>query len=375
MMGGITMNRVLAIQSGEIYNKNNIRTNYQKLIHEFNNLLGIINPGDKVLIKPNLVAPSEMATTDSYLLECVISTVLEIGAKPIVAESSGFEFSTEKTFEILGIDSLCKKYDIPLINLDVEEFIEVESGNPYVPKYKLPKLISEVDKIINMPCLKGHSITKVTFSIKNLFGLLHRESRRKIHATNLEMGIRCLKKLVHVDFIIVDGLWNLTNAVFSDYFYQGIVLAGNDMTAVDICCCRLFGVDYKSIPHIYAPDEQNGFSYVELSEIVHYDNKIKERSKHFSRQSKKYKIMYSVDLLFYSICKFSFIPYAHYFLGLRPYVNKKKCKKCGLCEKICPVNAINGQKISIKKCFNVRCLRCLDACPYHAIEKRGFHKQ
>ena len=375
MMGDITMNRVLAIQSGEIYNKNVIRTNYRKLIQEFNNLLEIINPGDKVLIKPNLVAPSEKATTDSYLLECVISTVLEIGAKPIIAESSGFEFSTEKTFEILGIDLLCKKYDIPLINLDVEEFIEVESGNPYVPKYKLPKLISEVDKIINISCLKGHSITKVTFSIKNLFGLLHRESRRKIHATNLEMGIQCLKKLVHVDFIIVDGLWNLTNAVFSDCFYQGILLAGNDMTAVDICCCRLFGVDYKSIPHIYTPDEQNDFSYVELSAMEYYNNKIQERSKHFSRQSKKYKIMYSVDLLFYSFFKSSFIPYAHYFLGLRPYINKKKCRKCGLCEKSCPVNAINNQKISVKKCFNVRCLRCLDVCPYHAIKKKGLHKQ
>ena len=122
MMGGITMNSVVAIQSGESYNKNIIRNNYQKLIQEFNCLRGIINPDDKVLIKPNLVAPSEKATTDTYLLECVISTVLEIGAKPIVAESSGFEFSTEKTFEILGIDLLCKKYDIPLINLDIEEF-------------------------------------------------------------------------------------------------------------------------------------------------------------------------------------------------------------------------------------------------------------
>ena len=375
MMGGITMNSVVAIQSGESYNKNIIRNNYQKLIQEFNSLRDIVNPGDKVLIKPNLVAPSEKATTDSYLLECVISTVLEIGATPIVAESSGFEFSTEKTFEILGIDLLCKKYDIPLINLDVEEFIEVPSDNPYVPRYKLPKLIFEVDKIIDMPCLKGHSITKVTFSIKNLFGFLHRESRRKIHATDLELGIRCLKKLVHVDFIIVDGLWNLTNAVFSDCFYQGIMLAGNDMTSVDICCCQLFGADYKNIPHIYTINEKNDFSYTELSEIVHYDNKIQERAKHFSRQSKMYKIMYSADLFFYRIFKFSFIPYVHYFLGLRPRINKKRCQKCGLCEKTCPVNAINNQKISCKKCFNVRCMQCLDICPYHAIEKRGFHRQ
>ena len=369
------MNSVVAIQSGESYNKNIIRNNYQKLIQEFNSLRDIVNPGDKVLIKPNLVAPSEKATTDSYLLECVISTVLEIGATPIVAESSGFEFSTEKTFEILGIDLLCKKYDIPLINLDVEEFIEVPSDNPYVPRYKLPKLIFEVDKIIDMPCLKGHSITKVTFSIKNLFGFLHRESRRKIHATDLELGIRCLKKLVHVDFIIVDGLWNLTNAVFSDCFYQGIMLAGNDMTSVDICCCQLFGADYKNIPHIYTINEKNDFSYTELSEIVHYDNKIQERAKHFSRQSKMYKIMYSADLFFYRIFKFSFIPYVHYFLGLRPRINKKRCQKCGLCEKTCPVNAINNQKISCKKCFNVRCMQCFDICPYHAIEKRGFHRQ
>lgn len=369
------MNKVLAIQTAGSYDKNIIKKNYLYLIGEFNILREIINPNDKVLIKPNLVAPSEKATTDIFLLECVITTILELGAKPIIAESSGFEFSTEKTFEILGMDLLCKKFGIPLINLDTVEFIEVASGNPYVPVYKLPKLISDVDKIINMPCLKGHSITKVTFSIKNLFGLLHRESRRKIHATDLELGIRCLKRLVPVDFVIVDGLWNLTNAVFSDCFFQGILLAGNDMTAVDISCCRLFGADFKTIPHIYDPDEKTDFTYLELSTIAHYDNKLQERSEHFNKQNKKYKIMYAADIYFSKMCKFSIIPYVHYFLGIRPYINKKKCKKCGLCVRVCPVKAISNQKISIKKCISVRCFQCFDRCPYHAIEKKGFHKQ
>ena len=32
--------------------------------------------------------------------------------------------------------------------------------------------------LVNLPVLKGHTITKVTGAVKNTFGLLSRESRR-----------------------------------------------------------------------------------------------------------------------------------------------------------------------------------------------------
>lgn len=52
-------------------------------------------------------------------------------------------------------------------------------------------------------------------------------------------------------------------------------------------------------------------------------------------------------------------------------INQQLCKKCGLCQKNCPVNAIegnreNGFKINQDKC--IKCRTCLEKCPFNAIK-------
>ena len=51
-------------------------------------------------------------------------------------------------------------------------------------------------------------------------------------------------------------------------------------------------------------------------------------------------------------------------------INPEKCKACGLCQKHCPVNAIQGEareKRTINQDKCIKCGTCISACPFHAI--------
>jgi len=57
---------------------------------------------------------------------------------------------------------------------------------------------------------------------------------------------------------------------------------------------------------------------------------------------------------------------------LKYTIDASKCKSCGLCSKVCPMNCISGEKkvpyvIDSAKC--AKCGACMEKCPFKAISK------
>ena len=52
----------------------------------------------------------------------------------------------------------------------------------------------------------------------------------------------------------------------------------------------------------------------------------------------------------------------------------ENCNGCAECVEVCPVNAIdiNKVKIDYEKCMHVRCMRCYFVCPDDAIKVKGL---
>ena len=65
-----------------------------------------IRPGMRVMIKPNLVAPPPSAEsgacTSPLVCQAVADVVRELGATPIIAESSARGADTEAAYRIMG---------------------------------------------------------------------------------------------------------------------------------------------------------------------------------------------------------------------------------------------------------------------------------
>jgi len=56
-----------------------------------------------------------------------------------------------------------------------------------------------------------------------------------------------------------------------------------------------------------------------------------------------------------------------------PLVDREKCRGCGKCKEMCPVDAIifvDGKAYITVECVQMGC--CIPVCPQHAISQEGY---
>jgi len=364
------MERVFVVQC----ENNNVATSNAigVILNKVGGLDSIVKNGDLVLLKPNFVAPFPDATTNLNLLSEVIDRVRMCGGEAIIGESSGFEFNTGKTFELLGLHQFSKEKDIKIINFDEGEFCTEKADNLTL---KIPKIFFECDKLINIPKLKMHSVTTVSLALKNLVGAVHRDTRRMIHVTNLSKGIISINKILRPDITIVDGLGFLSKrAVFGEKRDANYLIAGRTSIAVDIACCGMLGIDPEKIRHISIAKKELGYIKEIQIEGDYFPGCLATPGGDSTLGQRLHNMLfwglYVSDLLYSKGTSKSLIPYFHWHFGVRPVIDKRRCTLCGECVKSCPVNAItlgNDVKIDRHFCQDVRCLKCMHICPNRAI--------
>jgi uncharacterized protein (DUF362 family) len=212
-------------------------------------LTDLISSGDTVVIKPNVVAaihPDTGTTTDPRVCKSVANMVKEIGAKPIIAESSSIDVDTEEALKVAGYGKL-RDEGFEVIDLKREETIKVP-----IPKGKslkevfLPKVVVDADVVISVPTMKTHVQTKVTLSLKNMKGILPDISKKKFHLTfGVFQGVADLCTVIRpalsvVDGIIaVEGLW----PPHSNPIEMDLIIAGKDSVAVDTITGMIMGFE------------------------------------------------------------------------------------------------------------------------------------
>lgn len=360
-----------------------VREKIEGILTAMGGISKFVRPGNLVLIKPNFVAPFPHATTSLDVLKAVVDVVKRCGGDPIIAESAGYEFDTETTFRILGVYEFASEINVPLINLDTAEYVRTKVSRGCVRDIEIPKLVLDADVLINVPKLKRHSLTRVTVGAKNLIGLLHRRSRRRIHSFGLERAILELSKLIPSQLTIVDGTTVSERAVFGFQRALNLLVGSDDVFAVDYFCCRFLGVHPKDIGHIRLALEEGLLDQKRIAlfeEIGEPSGELPDLAKRETTSAQKfalrvgYRMMYLLEILYAGIMKGkSLIPVAHFYFGIRPWLDRKACNDCGACVSACPVDAIRipEKKIDAKTCMTVRCMQCVSACPRGAIRIRG----
>lgn len=249
--------------------------------------LSFIEPGQRVLLKPNLTGPIQPPdVTSPRLLMALIEQCRAAGAgEVVVAERTFGPLNTDEVFESRvyeeGTLSMLDAVILAggtFLPLDEEPWVEVQPADAVdlTGPILIPSVLDEVDHVINVPALKTHELAVFTMTMKNLFGLVHPDSREAQfhgHAANDADPDRFYRVFAQMNLAFAPTL-NVMDALVSrttggptppgDVAETNLVLFGRDRVAMDAVGLAILKV-YGTEPHI---EDRPVWEQVQLAEAV-----------------------------------------------------------------------------------------------------------
>ena len=307
-----------------------IRTMIEEAIALAGGFETLIQDGDIVILKPNIISPYDMSqrgetlalhvngiATDYRVVRAVAELVRELNpsGQIIVMEGSGVGW-TRNNYLTIGYTP----ENIP----EVDDFIAIEDSSGGWREYDSEKLVAvelpdslslypdsrkpngtraiylnrlyfEADVLICLPVLKNHFIGGITGALKNVgigatpaniygnFGGQYPTQRDG----SIDHGYTYLQQWIHdfflcrpIDYVVMDGLQGLemgplcyctgytSPRIESDQMNMRLMLASSDPVAVDAIAALLMSHDPLRVPHLtYLHNDNAGCAQPELIRI------------------------------------------------------------------------------------------------------------
>ncbi len=362
------MNAVSALKCRS-YERDIVEGAIRKAVGLLGGMERFVRPGERVLIKPNMLAakaPEKAVTTHPEVVRAVARLVRDAGGIPSIGDSGAIG-SFKKIAELTGIADVAQAEGAALIELSEPEEV---TGTGTFRHFEISREVLHADAVINLPKAKTHGQMLLTLAVKNLFGCI--PGKRKVQ-WHLNTGVDKsafaamlveLHGLIKPRLSIVDAVVSMDgNGPGSGRPREtGFIMAGEDALAVDYMLCRFLGVEPLKLPTLKAACDKGlfpenpainllgDFSAPEFAGVrdfslppgTHLEWTIPETARRFLKDA----------------------------LTTRPRVDKGKCKLCMMCADTCPAKAMKrldaGIEINYRQC--IRCFCCQEICPYGAID-------
>ena len=216
-----------------------------------------VKHGDKVLLKPNFIAPRShryAAQTHPSVIIAVARLLKDSGARPFVGDSPAWS-SVQACARVLRLIEPLKKLGVPLRQLDKPRWRQIgnKKMNVGISSHAL-----DADAIINLPKFKSHQQLVATFAIKNMFGCISGKHKAMWHFRKggktqdfCEMLIEIYKALAP-GVTIIDGVFAMDGQgpIHGGTRPLGWLIGGVDPVACERVCCRLVKLDPTEVPMI-----------------------------------------------------------------------------------------------------------------------------
>jgi uncharacterized protein (DUF362 family)/Pyruvate/2-oxoacid:ferredoxin oxidoreductase delta subunit len=361
---------IVVIEKASDYEREVIETAVSRLLQPLGGMEAFVKPGERVLIKPNMLAakpPEAAVTTHPEIVRAVIGLVRQAGGIPLVGDSPGVG-RCRMVAEKCGIMEVIRETGAGLAVF--EETVEV-SGSGMFKRFDLGKPYMEADRVINLPKLKTHEMMTMTCAVKNLFGAVAGTAKIAWHlkaGVDREMFARMLLEIYLLrkpDLNIVDAVTAMegNGPGGGDPRHVGLLLAGVDPVAVDVIAAEIVGIP-KKLLYVERAAERLGMagadrSFIRTLGVPPGDAKVGG-----------FRLPHMSDV------QWGLPPFLknrlRQHLTSRPYALDGKCRLCGICADACPPKAIEIKNGHLHFDYNrcIRCFCCRELCPHGALGVR-----
>lgn len=331
------------------------------LLAPLGGMRNIINKGERVLLKVNLLQASEpknAVTTHPAIVMAVARSVLDVGGVPYIGDSPAGRFSQkalDKIYEVTGMKSVAKNLGIEL-NYDTSTTVLNIPHAKRLKKTRICNFVLNAEKIIALPKLKTHSLMVMTLATKIMFGAIPGLTKAKYHSLypRLQSFADMLLDVLSVvtpNLYVMDGIVAMegNGPAAGSPVNLRLMFASKNAVAMDLAICKVLDIEPMGVPVLKRARIRGLWP-----ESIEYPLKDPEEVKFVG-----FKLPVTAGKLAKGIVTSRRIP-----------VPGDKCTGCGRCVEICPKNAIeivNGMaSVDYTKC--IRCYCCHEICPMSAIK-------
>ncbi|MBC6418955.1 MAG: DUF362 domain-containing protein [Prochloron sp. SP5CPC1] len=241
------------------YEVNNLTHSITTLLKPLGGIEAFVKPGDRVLLKPNLLTgsrPGKECVTRPEIVRCVAKLVLEAGGKPFCGDSPAFG-SAKGVAKRSGYLPLMEEVPLPIVEFHGQRYETIGDNFNHL---RLSKEAMNADVVINLPKIKSHVQLMMTLGVKNLFGCVPGKMKAWWHLEAGRDAVRFGKMLVETaqaidpDLTIIDGIMahEGNGPSGGEPRALGILGASADVFALDRAILEILQVDPTTVPTVVA---------------------------------------------------------------------------------------------------------------------------
>jgi len=214
-----------------------------------------VRSGETVVVKPNVGwdrTPAQGANTHPLLVSEMVRLCLAAGAGRVIVTDVSCN-DPRRSFLRSGIREAGEAAGASVMLPAREDFVEVDLGGVVLKKWQVLRHFIEADRLINMPVVKQHSLTRCTIGMKNLYGILGGR-RNRLHQ-EIDQSIVDLAAFVRPTLTVVDATRVMVRGgpqggSLDDLRIENTVLCATDPVAADARSAEFLGLNGRQVGHI-----------------------------------------------------------------------------------------------------------------------------